>query len=209
MESRIKGRLLAIIVAGAMIASSSSVFAATTKPTPKKVVYTHKVVKFSPSPSPKWPPSGFSNPKGGEIFYKLPKAKELLSILSANLALSQQIARCTKVACGVVTLASSTGCTWWSVAAKVYGPLSPTDSSLAPYGDLTTTALGSKKKQIFTIALISAQPLKNNVNVGKLQINCHHDPVTTSPQKVPSNIYVIYTPTPAASPSEVAVTNTN
>lgn len=243
--------MLAIIVAGAMIASTSTVLAATTKPTPKptvkatakatpkptpkasvkakpkvtkkpvakktvarkpspkKVVYKRKVVKFSPSPSPKWPPSGFINPSHGEIYYKLPKAKELLSILSAAAALSQQIGRCTKVACGVVTLASTTGCTWWNVTSKVYGPLSPTDSSLVPYGDLSTTALGSKKRQIFTIFLISAEPLKNNVNVGKLQINCHHDPITTSSQKVPSNIYVVNTPTPEASPSDAALTNTN
>lgn len=243
--------MLAIIVAGAMIASSSTVLAAITKPTPKpsvkttakatpkqtpkpsvkakpkvtkkpvskktvakkpspkKIIYKRKVVKFSPSPSPKWPPSGFINPSHGEIYYKLPKANELLGILSAAAALSQQIARCTKVACGVVTLSSTNGCTWWNIVSTVFGPLSPTDSSLVPYGKITTTALGSNKKQIFTVFLISAEPLKKYVNVGSLQIDCHHDPVTTSSQKVPSNIYVVTPPAPEASPSDTALANTN
>ena len=242
MESRIKGRVLAIIVAGAMIASTSTVLAATTKPTPKptakttakstprptkktatkkpvvrkpspkKVIYKRKVVKVAPSPSPVWPPKKpFINPQGGEIYYKFPKAQELLGILSAATALSQQIARCTKVACGAVTIASTNGCTWWEIHSTVYGSLSPTDSSPVPYGTLTTTALGSKKKQIFTVFLISTEPLKNNVNVGSLGISCHHDPVTTSSQKVPSNIYVVIppAPTPSATASNVAVTNTN
>jgi hypothetical protein len=247
MESRIKGRVLAIIVAGAMIASTSTVLAATTKPTPKptvkttakatpkptpkpkpkvtkkpatkkpvakkpspkKVVYKRKVVKVSPSPSPPWPPKYFTNPKGGEIYYKFPKAQELLGILSAAAPLSQQIARCSKVACGAVTLASTNGCTWWNIISTVYGPLSPTDSSLVPYGKLSTTALGSTKKQIFTVILISTEPLKKYVNVGSLDISCHHDPITTSPQKVPSNIYVVNTPTPEPTPSDVSVTNTN
>ena len=229
--------MLAIIVAGAMIASTSTVLASTTKPTPKptvkvtakatpkvtkkptakkpvarkpspkKFVYKRKVVKVAPSPTPMWPPKSFNNPQGGEIYYKFPKAQELLGVLSAAAALSQQIARCTKVACGAVTLASTNSCTWWNIISTVYGPLSPTDSSLAPYGTLTTTALGSNKKQIFTVFLISTEPLKKYVHVGGLKIDCHHDPVTTSPQKVPSNIYVANTPTPT--PSDVAVTNTN
>lgn len=243
--------MLAIIVAGAMIASSSTVLAATTKPTPKptvkttakatpkptpkasvkakpkvtkkpvakktvakkpspkKVVYKPKVVKFSPSPSPKWPPSGFINPSHGEIYYKFPKAKELLGALSAAAALSQQISRCTKFACGVVTLGSSNGCTWWNIISTVYGPLSATDSSLVPFGKLTTTAPGSKKKQIITVLLISPEPLKKYVNVGSLDISCHHDPITTSPQKVPSNIYTVTPPAPEALPSDAALTNTN
>ena len=248
MESRIKGRVLAIIVAGAMIASTSTVLAATTKPTPKptvkttakatpkptpkpkpkvtkkpatkkpvakkpspkKVVYKRKVVKVSPSPSPVWPPNKtFLNPNKGEIYYKFPKAQELLGVLSAAAALSQQIARCKTVACGVVTLGSTNGCTWWNIISTVYGPLSPTDSSLVPYGKLSTTALGSTKKQIFTVILISTEPLKKYVNVGSLDISCHHDPITTSPQKVPSNIYVVNTPTPEPTPSDVSVTNTN
>ena len=223
--------MLSIIVAGAMIASTSTVLAATTKPTPKpsakvtakatkkpvarkpptkKVVYKRKAVKVAPSPSSVWPPKKpFINPQGGEIYYKIPKANELAGALSAIAALAAQIKPCTKSACGVVTLGSTNGCTWWEVDSIVYGPLSATDSSPVPYGNLRTTVKATNKRQITTVLLVSTEALRNNVNVGGLQIYCHHDPVTTSPQKVPSNSYTLNTPTPAASPSDVAVTNTN
>lgn len=249
MESRIKGRLLSIIVAGAMIASTSTVLAATTKatpkptakttvkaipkptpkpsakatpkptkkpaakkpvvkkPSPKKVVYKRKVVKVSPSPSPVWPPKSFINPQHGEIYYKIPKADELLGALSAAAALSVQINPCSKVACGVVTVGSANGCTWWNISSTVYGPLSSTDSSPVPLGTLQTTSNGTKPKQIITVFLISTERLRNYVNVGSLEISCHHDPVTSSPQKVPSNIYTVNTPAPL--PSESPTTNTN
>jgi hypothetical protein len=257
MESRIKGRVLAIIVAGAMVASTSTVLATTTKPTPKptakttakttakatlkptpkptvkakpkttkkpvkkkpvvrkpspkKVIYKRKVVKVSPSPSPVWPPKTppFKNPDGGEIYYKVPTNKELLGALTAAAALSAQISVCTKFACGAVTLASVTGCTWWNINSTVYGPLSATDSTPVPYGTLTTTAKGSSKKQIINVLLVSTEPLKKNIYVGMQDVFCHHDPVTTSPQKVPSNIYTVNTPTPAPTAPNVAVTNTN
>lgn len=242
MESRIKRRGLSLIVAIAMIASTSTAFAATStptpkpsvkatakatpkptpkptkkpvvkkkpaakKPSPKKVIYKRKVVKVTPSPAPKWPPRGFIHPSNSEIYYKIPKADELRGVLSAIAALATQIRPCTKSACGVVTVASTNGCTWWEIDSKVYGPLSATDSSLVPYGNLSTTAKATNAKQITTVLLISTEPLKPNVSVGNLEIYCHHDPVTTATQKVPSNIYKINTPTPT--PSDTPTTNTN
>lgn len=196
-----------------MIASTSPVFAATTAPRPvtkKKVTYTHKTVKPKPSPAPVWPPKKpFVNPGNGEIYYKIPKPKELEGALSAVAALSAQIKPCTKYACGVVTVASATGCTWWLINSIVYGPLSATDSSPAAYGKLSTTVKATNKRQIITVLLVSTQPLKTNVNVGKIAVSCHHDPVSTSPQKVPSNIYTLYPPTPVASPTDAAALNTN
>lgn len=200
MESRIKRRVLSIIVAGAMITSTSTVFAATTAPKP--------VAKKAAA----WPPKPpFINPDKGEIYYKIPKPQELAGALSAVAALATQIKPCTTHACGVVTVASTNGCKWWEIDSIVYGPLSPTDSSLAPYGNLTTTVKATSRKQIITVILVSTQPLKKNVNVGKIQVYCHHDPVTASTQKVPSNIYKIYTPTPSPlpTPSDAAALNTN
>jgi len=253
MESRIKGRVLSIIVAVAMIASTSTAFSATTspqptvkatakatakatvKPTPKpsakaspkvtkkpvtkkpvvkktttkkKTVYKRKVVKVSPSPSPKWPPDKtFKNPTGSEIYYKIPNSEELLGELSAAASLSNQFNVCAKFACGVVKIASTNGCTWWGITSTVYGPLSATDSTLVPYGTLRTTAKGTNPKQIITAILISTEPLKLNVNVGSINISCYHSPVSSSPEKIPSNVYTVNTPAP--SPSDSPTTNTN
>ena len=132
---------------------------------------------------------------------------ELLGELSAAAALSQQLKACAKLACGVVKIASTNGCTWWQIDSTVSGPLSATDSTKVPYGTLKTTAKGTNKKQIATVILISAEPLKANIGVGGLNISCYHTPVTTSSQKIPSNVYTVNTPTP--SPSELATTNTN
>lgn len=273
MESRIKGRVLSIIVAGAMIASTSTALAATTKPTPKptvkatakitpkptvkttrkatvkptpkpsakatpkvtkkavtkkpvtkkpvtkkpvvkkttvkkKPVYKRKVVKVSPSPSPKWPPTKpFVNPSGSEIYYKIPKPEDLLGALSAAAALSTQIIPCSKIACGVVTIGSTNGCTWWEITSTVSGPLSATDSTIVPYGTLTTTAKGTNPKQIITVLLVSTEPLKTRVNVGGLVISCHHTPVTSSAVKIPSNVYTPNAPAPSPSDSPTANTN--
>ncbi len=237
-----KGRVLSIIVAGAMIASTSTVLAATTAPkpkptakstvkatpkptpkprakaeskatkkpavrkrSPKKVVYKRKIVKVSPSPSPKWPPSKpYVNPSGGEIYYKIPTVKELLGVLSAAAALATLVKPCTKYACGAVNIASTNGCTWWEIISTVSGPLSAADSTVVPYGTLRTTIKATNKKQIITVLLISTEPLKSNVSVGGINISCHHSPVT---EKIPSNTYLLNTPTPT--PSELATTNTN
>ena len=174
----------------------------------KKTVYKRKVVKVSPSPSPKWPPTKpFVNPSGSEIYYKIPKPEDLLGALSAAAALSVQIIPCTKYACGVVTIGSTNGCTWWEITSTVSGPLSATDSTIVPYGTLTTTAKGTNPRQIITVLLVSTEPLKSKVNVGGLVISCHHTPVTSSAAKIPSNVYTINTPAP--SPSDSPTTNTN
>lgn len=228
MESRVKGRVLSIIVAVAMIASTSTALAATTKPTPKpsakttpkvtkkpvvkkkttptkkKTVSKRKIVKVAPSPSPKWPPSGFTNPPTSEIYYRIPTGKELLGELSAAASLSTQFKPCAKFACGVVKVASIKACTWWSVDSVVFGPLSATDLTAVPYGNLHTTVKATKAKQVVTVIMMSTEPLKQNMSVGKLGINCYHSPVT---EKVPSNVYTVNTPTPT--PSDTPTTNTN
>lgn len=236
--------MLSIIVAVAMIASTSTALAATTKPTPKpsakatpkvtpkptpkpsskatpkvtkkpavkkkttptkkKRVYKRKIVKVAPSPSPKWPPSGFINPPTSEIYYRIPTGKELLGELSAAAALSTQFKPCAKFACGVVKVASIKACTWWRVDSVVLGPLSATDLTAVPYGNLHTTVKATKAKQVVTVIMMSTEPLKQNMSVGKLEIYCYHSPIT---EKVPFNVYTVNTPTPT--PSDTPTTNTN
>ena len=253
MESRIKGRVLSIIVAGAMIASIGTSWAATTKPTPKPtakttkkatpkptakstkktvtkkpvvkkpaakktvakkptpkkktVVYKRKVVKVSPSPSPKWPPVPAFTPGTGansEIYWRIPLGKELASLSSADHTLASQFKKClpNKFACGVIRVASVNGCTWWEFNSTVRGPLSATDNTIVPYGTLRTTASSTKPKQIITVLLISTEPLKPNVSVSGITISCHHDPIK---EKIPLNVYTVNTPTPTDTPT----TNTN
>lgn len=236
MESRIKRRVLSIIVAGAMIASISTSWAATSKQTPKPTVkttkkplvkkptakktiakkptpkrkttvYKRKVVKVSPSPSPKWPPTPSFTPGTGvnsEIYWRIPIGKELASLSSADPSLASQFKKCLpdKFACGVIRVASVNGCTWWEFNSTVRGPLSATDNSPVTYGTLRTTAAGTNRKQIITVLLISTEPLKPNVSVSGITISCHHTPVT---EKVPLNVYTLSTPTPTDTPT----TNTN
>ena len=251
VESRIKGRVLAIIVAVAMIASTGTSFAATTKPTPKpnhkaavkvtpkvkakkpavkkptvkkpaakrttvkkpaakktvakkRTVYKRKVVKLTPLPAPTWP---LSKKDGwlanGQVFTRVPNTRDLTGILSASAALALQIKSCTTFACGVVEVASTTGCTWWEIISTVSGPPSATDSSLVPYGTLRTTAKGTGSKQIITVLLVSTEPLKPKVTVGGINISCYHTPVT---EKIPTNVYTPNTTTPSPTPSDTSAT---
>jgi len=241
MESRIKRRVLSIIVAGAMIASMGTSWSATTKPTPKVtikstkkpaakkpvakkpaskktvarkptpkkryVVYKRKVVKVSPSPSPSWPPTPkFTQGTGvnSEIYWRIPLGKELASLSSSDSVLASQFTKClpNKSACGVIRVASVNGCTWWEFNSTVHGPLSATDNTIVPYGTLRTTAMGTNRKQIITVLLISTEPLKPNVSVGGITVSCHHDPIK---EKIPLNVYTVNTPTPTDTPT----TNTN
>lgn len=186
---------------------------ATKKATPKKTVAKKKaaakkstvrkkkVVKVSPSPKPVWPPtqkSGFSNNSG--VYAKVPTTKELVGIISAAKPLAAQVKKCSTVACGAVQVASSVGCTWWEITSTVWG-LSETDGRLITLGALRTTAVGTKPKEIVTVLLISAEPLKPQVAVKEINVNCYHSPITG---RVPSNSYVrsIPSPTPTTSPTE-------
>ena len=219
MESRIARRALSILIAGALLASTPLSIAATAKPTakpvvkasakatPKKVVtkkrvikkrkvYTRKVVKISPSPAPAWPPKGFH--ENSKVYAKVPTSKELIGVLSATKPLTAQVRKCSAYACGAVQVASSSGCTWWEITSTVSGPTSDSDRKLRVLGALRTTAVGTKPKQIVTLLLISTEPLKKGVKVGGINVNCYHSPVTG---RVPSNSYLVNTPTPSPLPT--------
>ena len=80
------------------------------KPNPKS--------KVSPSPSPKWPPAGFSFDSG--VYARVPSSKQLVSAISAKRVLASQVKSCTKFVCGAVQVASEPGCQWWEVNSNVY-----------------------------------------------------------------------------------------
>jgi hypothetical protein len=162
-------------------------------------IYRRTPVGVTPSPTSGWPPKGFR--ANGEIYAKVPTSTELLGVLSASATLANAFKTCSKYACGVVRVASYSGCTWWEITSTLSGPASSTDSTLITYGSIRTTAAASRAKQIITILLISNKLLKTNISVRNILITCYHSPRT---ETVPTNKYSPNTPSPTPSPTESA-----
>lgn len=164
----------------------------TKKATPvKKPVVKKKTV--TPSPSPKWPPVGFKS--NGEVFAKIPTAKELVSTVSNNVSLTRQLAQvvdgvriCEKFTCGAVQLASTNGCTWWEISANVVGQMSADDKTIRNFGLINMLAAGTAPKTISTILLISQEPIELHHVVSGVSANCHHDATTI---KLPTSSYTV------------------
>ena len=150
-----------------------------------------KKVTVSPSPKPKWPPSGFK--ASGDVYAKIPTAKELVGTASNSKILTAQLAQkvdgvaiCEKYSCGAVQVASLDGCTWWEVNAKLVGETSATDKTIKTFGSIRTLAGKTSSKQITTILLISQELLELRHVVTNISAICHKDPAT---EKVPSTTY--------------------
>ena len=150
-----------------------------------------KKVTVSPSPKPKWPPSGFK--ASGDVYAKIPTAKELVGTASNSKILTAQLAQkvdgvaiCEKYSCGAVQVASLDGCTWWEVNAKLVGETSATDKTIKTFGSIRTLAGKTTNKQITTILLISQELLELRHVVTNISAICHKDPAT---EKVPSTTY--------------------
>ena len=168
---------------------------ATAKPTAtKKAVVKkkpRKKVTITPSPKPKWPPSGFK--ANGDVYAKIPNAKELVGTASNSKILTAQLAQkvdgvaiCEKYSCGAVQVASLDGCTWWEVNAKLVGETSATDKTLKTFGSIRTLAGKTTSKQITTILIISQEPLELRHVVTNISAICHKNPAT---EKIPSTTY--------------------
>ena len=166
---------------------------ATAKTTKKAVVKKkpRKKVTITPSPKPKWPPSGFK--ANGDVYAKIPTAKELVGTASNSKILTAQLAQkvdgvaiCEKYSCGAVQVASLDGCTWWEVNAKLVGETSATDKTLKTFGSIRTLAGKTTSKQITTILIISQEPLELRHVVTNISAICHKDPAT---EKIPSTTY--------------------
>jgi hypothetical protein len=204
-------RLIALLVVAALISpaaqgatqSPAPKATATKKATPtKKPVVKKKVVvkkkstsnkKAKPSPSPKWPPAGFKS--NGEVYAKIPTAKELVGIVSNSSVLTRQLAQlvdgvriCEKYSCQALQIASLNGCTWWEINAKVVGAVSADDKTLVTFGTIRTLVKETAPKVVTTVLLISQEPLELNRVVSGISANCHHDATS---EKIPSSTYSV------------------
>ncbi len=166
---------------------------ATAKATKKAVVKKkpRKKVTITPSPKPKWPPSGFK--ANGDVYAKIPNAKELVGTASNSKILTAQLAQkvdgvaiCEKYSCGAVQVAALDGCTWWEVNSKLVGETSATDKTLKTFGSIRTLAGKTTSKQITTILIISQEPLELRHVVTNISAICHKNPAT---EKIPSTTY--------------------
>jgi hypothetical protein len=166
---------------------------ATAKATKKAVVKKKPPKKVTVSPSPKavWPPKGFK--ANGEVFAKIPTAKELVGTASNSKVLTRQLSQkvdgvaiCEKYSCGALQVASLNGCTRWEVNAKLVGESSATDKTLKTFGTIRTLAGPTTNKQITTILLISQELLELRHVVTNISAICHHDATT---EKIPSTTY--------------------
>jgi hypothetical protein len=166
---------------------------ATAKATKKAVVKKkpRKKVTITPSPKASWPPKGFK--ANGDVYAKIPNAKELVGTASNSKILTAQLAQkvdgvaiCEKYSCGAVQVASLDGCTWWEVNSKLVGETSATDKTLKTFGTIRTLAGATKVKQITTILIISQEPLELRHVVTNISAICHKNPAT---EKIPSTTY--------------------
>jgi hypothetical protein len=147
--------------------------------------------KIKPSPSPKWPPVGFT--VKGEIYAKIPTVKELVGIASNSKVITDQLAEkvdgtliCQKYSCGAITVASTNGCLWWEVKAKVIGPKNLEDRTITTFGVIRTTSTGTSAKVYKTILLISNEAIERGNAIANINVICHHAPTT---ETLKTNVY--------------------
>jgi hypothetical protein len=209
VEQRLK-KFTATFLVSILTLSATSALAATSTPTPKpsakseaktatdakekpakkKPVKKKKKKKLPPLQpvlcfGKNWPPSGFT--QNGEVFAMIPTAAQLQCETSDNYAPSKatlraDIKKCDDFACGAVTVASETGCTWWEVKSTFERIDLKTGKIEATLGTLRTVAQRTKPKAIQSIMLVSEIRHKdadgkvlNNIKASGLEVSCHHD----------------------------------
>jgi len=183
----------------------SSSTTTTKKPTKKSVKKKKKVKKTAtpiPSPSPVWPPVGFTTKSG--IYAKIPTGKELLGLLSAKVKLADDVKKCEKNACGAVVVAADIQCRWWEIRSTVsiIDPSDPAKKLLL--GSLRTTYNSLSPKTYANILLISDEPLylpaaidpatnqelpavaRTGISIGGISATCHK---AATNETIPTNIY--------------------
>ena len=155
---------------------------ATPKATKKKAVVKKKKkkrakVRVTPSPKPSWPPKGFA--VEGEVYAKIPTAKELVGLISANSNLGKQIKQCSTYICGSIQVASETGCIWWEINAVV------SDSQGAKLGELSSAFGSSKEREFKTLIVVSPETVEKGGSAKITSVLCHHeDRVTDDPSTI-------------------------
>ena len=175
---------------------------ATKKPTKKK----KKVKKTAtpiPSPSPIWPPVGFTSNKG--IYAKIPTGKELVGLISAKRRLAEDVIKCSTNACGAVIVAADYSCKWWEIKSTVSGTDPNDPSKKILLGTLRTTYGLLNPNTYANILLISDEPLfmpetfdpvtlapmplvpRPGIVVGNISATCHK---SSANEKIPTNTYL-------------------
>ena len=167
--------------------------AATKKPVVKKKVVKKKKQKKLPPLQPvvcfgkAWPPSGFT--QNGEVFAKIPTAAQLECESSDNYTpakvfLRADLRKCDEFACGAVTVASETKCTWWEVTSTFERIDLKTGKIDATLGTLRTVSQGTNAKALQSIMLISEikhrdadGKILNNIKASGIAVSCHHDAI--------------------------------
>ena len=173
----------------------------TKKPVKKKKV--KKTATPIPSPSPIWPPVGFTSNKG--IYAKIPNGKELLGLISAQKRLAADVIKCESNACGAVIVAADYPCKWWEIKSTVSGDDLNDPNKKILLGTLRTTYGPLSPNTYANILLISEEPLflpqtidpttqlpapavaRAGILVGNISATCHKSPTE---EKIPSNIYI-------------------
>ena len=150
---------------------------------------------LTPSPSPVWPPKGFTKSADGNTFVKIPTAKELVGLASNDKALTRALAKtvdgvpvCEKYSCGAVQVSSLTGCTWWVVTANIKGVTSLEDKTIKLFGTVRTTFGRTWSKKYTTILIVSGEPIELGHTVSNIKAVCRKD---VPAETVPSTTYTI------------------
>jgi hypothetical protein len=196
-------------------ATAKATATATPKPTTTKKATTtkkpvvkkkKKVVKKTatpiPSPSPVWPPKGFTANNG--VYAKIPTGRELLGLISAKSGLATNVKKCEQNACGAVIVATDYTCKWWEIKSTVMGPNPNDPTKKVLLGTLRTTDTLLMPKTYTNILLISDEPiytagvidpttgvsgapvLRAGITVGNISAICHK---SDTDEILPSNTY--------------------
>jgi hypothetical protein len=213
MEQRLK-KLIATFLISVLTLSTTSALAATSTPKPsakptvkastkasaketkKPAAKKKKVVKKKKKLPPlqpvscfgkAWPPPGFT--QNGEVFAKIPTAAQLQCESSDNYTpakvfLRADLRKCDEFACGAVTVASETRCTWWEVTSTFERIDLKSGKIEETLGTLRTVSQGTNAKAFQSIMLISEIKHKdadgkilNNIKASGIAVSCHHDAI--------------------------------
>ena len=164
---------------------------ATKKATPTKQPAVKKTKRnpIKPSPSPKWPPTGFK--VMDDIYYRTPSVEVMMNVAADTtptaMALAKAIAACKEFSCGRLQVASLIGCVYWEIDSKVITPNPDLANSFLTLGMLRTLAKKSAPKEVVTLVLPSGELLSGTIAVVPVGITCHQDQTT---EVVPSNTYL-------------------
>ena len=157
-------------------AKASTKATAKPKPAKKKVIKKKRAkVRITPSPKPAWPPKGFS--VEGEVYAKVPTAKELVGLISANKTLEKRIRECSTYICASVQVASEIGCIWWEVVSVV------SDGQGNKLGDLTSAFNSSEAREFVTLIVVSPEFVENGGTAKIVSVICHHEDRNSSDPK--------------------------